>query len=57
MQQMEIQYPYPCHDNRHFHIERLLHKQLIVTWLVEEAGQPSFIPDPANYIITTERGN
>ena len=57
MQQMKKKYTYPCHDNRHFHIKGLLHKQLIVTWLVEEAGQPSLIPDPANNIITTERGN
>lgn len=37
---------YPCHDNGHFHVKGLLHKQLVVTWFVEEACQPSLIPNP-----------
>lgn len=40
--------PYPCHDNGHLHIKGLLDKQLIVTWFVEEARQPSLIPNPTD---------
>ena len=39
---------YPCHDNSHFHVERLLDKQLIIAWLVKERRQPRLIPNPAN---------
>ena len=39
---------YPGHYNSHLHIERLLHKQLIIARLVKETWKPCLIPNPAD---------
>lgn len=37
---------YPSHDNSHFHVQRLLHEQFIITWFIKEAWQPCLVPNP-----------